>query len=489
MELHALSIERGGDRAQALKLYQNLAETLEDGANKTRVTQRLTALASADQNTREKLRKTKYLTKKDPFSSQGFVAQNYLSLTNKTNDNSEKVLETLSTDYDLRTSYTQGTHVFFSRINGYSIADNLDKDDSYSRINWFSLNYKNESNDLQATLGRQRDRDNGAFYRFDGLTIQYPLASHTIIGFATGEPHYRSDIYDNVKIRFNSVYSTSRVNQNLKLNGYLNRQTIEGIVDRSAIGGSLRYRDKNINGIVNLDYDIEFNELNNLLISATYLLTPDSNISSIIGLQRSPFLTVKNVIIGQFDTDIATFLSEQENRENIYDTAEQKTAINHYYSLSYTNQIGGDIRMISDIYLSNTQDQRPANEIDTPLDFKYQSTGLQFVKSSDTKLDHTTTLGVRYTTSDTSNSASIFLGERLRFNQKLYVTPKISFFTIENKNTAVRQPRLRYHLLANYRPSRSVDLHGEIGQEKTEFRNVDIESSSTYFHIGYSYRF
>ncbi|MFL0801150.1 MAG: hypothetical protein K6L80_11905 [Agarilytica sp.] len=489
-ELLGLAEERSGNHAKALAIYQKLSTQLEDGGTKTRVTQRLNTLSSAKLSPKSKLRSVKDRGAPKNFNSHGFISQTFRTLsTTDTNNQSEKIYEALSNDYDFRATYNRGIHTLSTRLNGYYIKDQLEDEDSFSRLHRFHINYKNQDNDLSATIGRQKNRDNGTFFSFDGVSASYPISERTTVGASFGTPDYRSDVYDSANINFYGLHSTTEFNNNVSINGYLVHQTVESVVDRHALGTSLRYRSRKLNTYLNLDYDIEFDELNNLLWSSTYIFNKKSTLTSTIGLQRSPFLTATNFIIGQADIDIENYLESEENRDSIHLIAEQKTAINKYLNLSYTKKVSDRTRLVSDIYLSDLEDQRPEESEEPSLDSSYKAVGLQILVDGKGKLNHMTSFGSRYSTSNNSKTSLIFINERIRIKRKLFVTPKVSYFMTKNATSDQHQTHLRYSVNLKYRHRRNTQFYLDIGGEKSALKESDISTEYTYFNLGYTYRF
>ena len=255
----------------------------------------------------------------------------------------------------------------------------------------------------------------------------------------------------------------------------------------------------------NFDYDQEFAEFNNLLFGATYTFSDDAYLTANYGLQRSPFLSAANVLIGQPYVDVEQYI---KNEPYYLYQALLRTSTHEFGSLSYTHPLDEKIHLTFDVYRSMLSDmpifdydhEEDMGGLDSMInevgaEYSYTSFGARLRANEFLDLDDTAIMGVRYATSeDTSfgNNTKIVMfnvSERMRFIEKLYVSPKFNISYTKNDDAEETQSRMRTSLAANYRLFRNTEIYAEFGLE--EYSNLDQKNDveGTYVYAGYTTRF
>lgn len=495
-ELAGLCFEKMKHRDLAIKQYQQVLEQFPESRGVPRVTQRLRGLETAAADDSAAL-KTASQTDSNDFFTRGVFGQYFRSVSRSVGEGgSEEVLSLLSTDWDVRSTLHSRQHDFHARINGYQLNDNLDSGDNELRLQRLFVDYRHRESGFESSLGRQKDSGTGVFTSFDGASVSYPVKENLYVGMSAGIPVYNSDVYEGLDYRFFSAHSHWDIDQHWLLGAYLMKQTLNSVTDREALGLQGRYNDKRLSGSINMDYDIAFSELNNMLLNVLYRFTDNTNITALFGHQRSPLLSATNILIGQADLDLESYLRIKENKDNLLDDAFARTSLNEFYSFSFNTRLREDIRWIIDLYDSNLTDV-PSSELllglpDTgasPDEFSYQSLGTQLVVQNLFAQYDSTTFGFRHTKSDTSDGNQLYVFERLRLSTTWTLVPKFLYSKINTHINDATQTQIRYSINANYRPWRQVEFNLEAGNEMLNPSGGDIDFESHYIFAGYRMNF
>ncbi len=493
-ELAALSYEKLGERQQALALYEELLEAYPAGNSRQRIEQRQRSLATAADDNPAPLRSHSGRGR-SPFYSRGVFGQYYRTMERSQSDApDQEVLSLLSTDWDWRaTWHTQG-HELSTRISGYHLSDQLEDGDNELVLKRLQLNYHHTASGLAAALGRQREINTGVFTAFDGVQISYPITDQWRVAASTGTPVYRSDALEELDHYFYSVNSEYEFNKQWQINGYFITQTVNSVTDREAVGLSGRFHNPRLSAAVNLDYDTAFAELNNLLVVGNAHVTKRLQLAMTYGQQRSPFLTASNILIGQADLDLESYLSNKENRANLLDDALLRTSNNQYFSLSVTTEVNDQARWVIDLYDSTLTDVPSAELLlglpetgNSPDSYHYQSVGSRLVFNNFLWLNDSTTLGLKHTQGETSNTTQLIFNERLRLGSQWVVIPKLLYSEISFDANDDTQKLLRYSLNVTYRPWRRLEMNLEMGNEAIHTSESNFNYGSNYIFVGYRF--
>ncbi len=497
-ELQGLCYEKVSDFDLAIKTYTEILQEFPVAENFARVDQRLRTLQTAAEDGRAAFRKSSYRKKGSRYHSRGVVSQYYRHLTrNVDGGEDEELMSLVSTNFDVRGSAKWSDHEVRARTSGFSILNNLDNKDNEFRLKRAYIDYTHNNSGINVLLGRLKEFDSGVFTSFDGVIAKYPVFENLSISASMGQPIYFTDIYSDIDYFFYSAGIAWKINESWKTNAYYNKQTLFDVTNREAIGGRAHYYKENMTASVNIDYDVAFSELNTFLSNASYRFNEKVNLSGTLGYQRSPFLTATNILIGQAELDLETYLESKQNQDSLLDDALERTALNQYLSLSYNYKISDDLRVIADYYQSNLSDL-PSSALllgeqvvqDTESDsFEQQAVGIQFVNQSLFFRNDSAALGVRFRTGDDSNSTQIFFSDRVRFGNTFSFTPRLMYLVNNFNGSQPEQQQIRYSVSLSYKPFKNTELNLEAGNEHFSVEEGDIAFDSTYFFLGYRVNF
>lgn len=180
-------------------------------------------------------------------------------------------------------------------FQGNKSMDFLDDRRSRSRISAAYYDVRNRIDNYSARLGIQSAMGGGVLGRFLGISAGYGFSPDWRANFSTGQ---LTDAVLGQKPRFNSVSLDFGVNSPLGGSAYFINQNVEGITDRRAAGGNLRYFEQGKTVMAMLDYDVQFKLVNIFTLQGTMNLDSGTDYNFMIDHRRTPSLTIMDAVYG-----------------------------------------------------------------------------------------------------------------------------------------------------------------------------------------------
>ena len=171
----------------------------------------------------------------------------------------------------------------------------LDDRRSRSRISSAYYDVRNRVDNYSARLGIQSAMGGGVLGRFLGISAGYGFSPNWRVNFSKGE---LTDAVLGQKPKFNSVSLDFGVNSPLGGSAYFINQNVEGITDRKATGGNLRYFEQGKTAMAMLDYDIQFKLVNIFTLQGTLNLDSGTDYNFMLDHRRTPSLTIMDAVYG-----------------------------------------------------------------------------------------------------------------------------------------------------------------------------------------------
>ena len=163
---------------------------------------------------------------------------------------------------------------------------------SRNRLSALYLDYRSRPHGFGVRLGRQSPSGGGVMGRFDGAQANYQLLPKIKLGAVAGQP---ADRYFDSRRRFYgaSVDAEGIVN-NLGAGLYVIQQTIDGEVDRRAVGVEARYFQDGVSAFSQIDYDVVFNALNIASLQGTAILEDNTVFTALYDRRSLQMLALAN---------------------------------------------------------------------------------------------------------------------------------------------------------------------------------------------------
>lgn len=353
-EYLGLARERNGQIAHALAEYRTFLGDYPDDPGRRRVQQRLNGIVAVSQAARAPLRKGVDADADRWDASLGLSQYYRRDVSRFAEDQPDFVtLSALFTDLDLAVRRTGRGVDLLGRITVSNMYDLMTEQErgpgDQNRIAYAYLDVAGTQGGWGLRAGRQTLHHWGVLGRFDGLHVSYDWAPDRSVHYMTGYPvestrdsleTYRR--FDGVAVDFAGLVG------DWDLSVFANRQTIEGIDDRNAVGLEIGYADARRSLTALVDYETSYAELNSAYVLGTWRFESRLALSALVDVRKSPMLTTRNALIGQPVQTIDELLlvwTEDEIRQLALDrTAESRTlTLGIAVPLAERFQLNGDV--------------------------------------------------------------------------------------------------------------------------------------------------
>lgn len=504
-ELLGLARERKGQLAQAQAAYDEYLRRYPDNEGADRVRQRLAGLITARAEPPKPLREA--TDAEEPsgweFDSFGSIFQFYTRAETLSDleDGDEPVQQSeLTSDLDFSAeARNQNAELGFDFVGGH-VADfrndsndnEIDGSSDEFELNTLFVDALHFDSGLSGRAGRQTLSTSGVLGRFDGGIVSYQALSQARINGFSGF------VVDTTSL---DTFETDRYFYGLSLdlgtfadywdfNVFGINQTVDGITDRRAAGGEVRYFHPERSFFTLFDYDILYNEPNIALFSGTWLFPDHTSLNVGADYRKSPFLTTTNALQGQ-NADTIDELREQFSDNEIRDLADDRTANSHSFSVGLSRpfferyQFSGDVTASK---LSSTDASGGAAATDgTGYEFFYSG---QAIGSSLFKERDLTIIGLRFNDADTTNTLTGILNTRYPITPEWFLNPEFTASHRWNEDDDGTRLTLRPSLRTEYYwHSKGLRFEIEAGLEWENNKQNGVSDSMTDFFMLTGYRF
>lgn len=495
-EYHAVALERFGKKQQAKAAYEQYLSLYLNSDGARRVQQRLNFLDSMA-NDRQQLKPARRRASKHEtrFDTWGVLYEDY-RWSQTTNDNNEATTG-LSSAYsllDINTRLKTQSLDLALRFNGGQESSLIDERDARNRLSYLYINAEHTDTGRSVRLGRQRQNQGGTLGRFDGLSLTSPINQAIELNVIAGYPVDRSTdtSIDSSRFFYGINANLEPFDNDLNINVFYIQQDYEGLTDRQAIGTEVRYFSPHYSLSGYLDYDIYFQELNALLLSSRFQMADKTHLSLSFNQRKSPYLTLRNALIGQEVDDLSilkdTVTSDEELEQLALDRTFDSTTINAYFDHGFSESLSFNSSFtaskLSDTKASGGVAAIEGNQVEYHLNnqlvirnlFTDHDTG--FAGFSLAKLSH-------------SDVYSLYWRYRYNVTDNWRIFPRLAFQQRQSDN-GTDQSKYAFLIRSEYRFLRDHRLDAEWGMDyylSNDRFNNDSRYRIDYFSLGYSYLF
>ncbi|MBW9256785.1 MAG: hypothetical protein K1562_04080 [Candidatus Thiodiazotropha sp. (ex. Lucinisca nassula)] len=511
LELLGLSRERNGQIAHAKGEYRLYLEKYPEGEDAERVMQRLLGLETAPQRPKETLRKrpkpgepgSEEEEERAIWDVYGSFSQNYRRdkidspFVEDEDSISRSEIESFvdfnarrrSEDYDMR-----------MKVTGSYIYDLLDDGENDTTLSDAYIDVEHLDSRTSAKFGRQRLRSSGILNRFDGLVLGYELTPDINIRASAGLPVERSrDTFLHDHKQFAGISGDfSSIFENWDASLFIVEQRVDGLVDRRAVGGEVRYYDPQKSLFSLVDYDIFHKELGIFMLQTNLRLENKTSLYLNLDYRTSPILMTSNALSGQSDPDsflpiesieeLQDFYSDDE----IYDLALDRTAKSSSISLGVTHPFSDTLQLSGDFTASKTGETPASGGVlateATDTEFFYS---FQVIKNDLLKQGDIGVFTLRYSDSDTSDTYRVGVSSRYPITNTWRVNPRLDFSYRENKENDGTRFTVSPFLRMDYRLRKdfTFELEGGMNWFEEDDGTEVTNFTDFFFYAGYRWDF
>jgi hypothetical protein len=347
-------------------------------------------------------------------------------------------------------------------------------------------------------VGRQSAMGGGVLGLFDGMTASYGDAQDTRVNSVAGA---LVDFSPGSKPRFFGA-SVDRG----AFSFYGINQTLEGTLDRRAMGSEFRYFDDKNNAYGLLDYDTYFKAVN----AAQFMgmtkgmnLLPNSTLSFMLDHRKTPSLSIRNALNGATTSSVNDLLQTM-SVSSLRDLAMARTATTNMGQVGITVpfrekwQVGGDFRLTNTTGMPTSGTPIPVNGTTTPDGFVATTPGRgleksvtgQIIGSSLYKQGDIWSGSVTFSTSGTVNGRTVFFYNHTQINSgwMMDATLQMSSFKDQFGGTTTQiMPMLRGYY--RFRERFTFDADCSYQKINTSGPQVGTNISSLFYSAGLRWDF
>ncbi len=495
MELQGVSEERLGKVTKAMSIYRQYLTKYKEGDDVERVKQRLAVLETATAPAQKAMNKFEEKDKRK-FEWNGSFSQ-FSSRDIRFLDNGDQEIRSLLfNDLGLNSRLqTESVDIRTQLDTSYRYTFNDDHTtDSIYRLSTLFADINARNIGASARLGRQSSSTGGVLGRFDGVSLSYRGSPRWKYNLVAGYPVdlSSSSFIDEKDRSFTGLsvdMGTFAKTWDLSLFGI--DQSINGITDRQAVGGEVRYSDRNRSHLLLLDYDTSYSVVNTAVFLSNWFLPNQTNINFIVDTRSIPVMATTNALFGRTESGIDELLAIMSERE-VRQLARGRT------SRSYSTTLGVS-RPIADKYQINGEisayEQTDTAASGTPGDINFvdaidnggtqYSGSLTLIGSSMFKKGDISLIGLRYFNTDFAITRSFNMNVRYPLTNAWRLSPSLSL-DYRNSINSVKQLTIRPSFRVDYRWLSNITFDAELSVLNVQ----DIEGgfgddTDVFFELGY----
>lgn len=351
LELVGLAYERSNRRDEARAAYGDYLRRYPKGEGAERVAQRLAALESATAAIPAKLRAPKEETHGAEWDVHGAVEQFY-RMDESVDDDEGAVLDDSALFNDVRVTARRRSAISEVRAHfeGGYVQNFEDSSQSEVDVDEIYVDARDRQQRFVAAVGRQVRSGGGIFGRFDGGLLGYRVLDWLQVNAVGGlaSDYTTDDDVNDDRYLYGLGFDLGPFWGAVSGSIYALEQEVDGIVDRRAIGGELRYVDRRLSAFSLVDYDIYFHELNVASLLGTWTFTSGASLTAGYDERLIALLTTSNALQGQADDSIAD-LRDTYSDDEIRDFARDRTARSRSATIGGSLPIADSWQMTSDL--------------------------------------------------------------------------------------------------------------------------------------------
>lgn len=383
------------------------------------------------------------------------------------------------------------TKLVFRDTNTFSL---LDKSPSRNRLDAAYVDYRGLQNPLSLRLGRQIGVSGGIIGRFDGAIGGYGLTKDLRVNAVAGAPvDYK---LDSTRYFYGVNVDAQKIANYWSGNTYVINQLVDGIPDRRAVGGEIRYFRNGTSLYSLLDYDVLFHKVNIATLQGTVQTQGLTNFTLLLDQRKAPSLATSNAVYGLSTTSVSklleTYTQTQLRQQALGITSDVKQVLASVTTpVSKSWQVGADYRLTNVGALPGVTD--PVTGIvlpPTPGTGNIYGYTLQAIGSNLYSRRDINVLSATYIKSPTYHGSYASYNNLTGLGPNWTVEPAIRYYTqLDNMDTRI--DRYTAVLKLSYMWGQHVSLEGEYDYEKTITQSLlqTEDARNQFFYVGYRLTF
>jgi hypothetical protein len=492
-ELLGLARERNGQKSQAKAEYDKYLAAYPEGPESDRVRQRLAALVTVGEKSKPGLREQKLSPgKPSEWRSDIFGSVSQFYFRNEINSSGgpkQVYLSRLTNDVDLNARFRNNAYDIRALFVGSYDKNFLSGGRNDTRVYNLSLEMKGLKNGLFGRVGRQSLSSAGVFGRFDGVRLGYGITPAITISGIYGYPVERSrDIHINSNRHFyGASVNIGEPASPWSASAYALEQRDNGLVDRRAVGGELKYFESKKSLYLLADYDVFYKDLNLLMFFGTWTMREGTTINLNLDYRNSPFLTTRSAIQGQGVENLGDLFS-RFNQDELYVLAKDRTARSKTATLGITQDLNDKLQLTAEATTTEISGTVSSGGVEG-----YMSSGretylnTQLIASDFFSHGDIVSFGLRYYNTANYNSFGTTVNARFPVTENLRINPRILLDYRKSTNVDNKRLLVRPLVRIDYRLKKWCRLEAEGGIEWQDENSIGTSRKllGKFIYIGY----
>ena len=412
------------------------------------------------------------------------------------NDISDTVQKQLQTTVDLnwRQRNAESDTRFVLR-DAYS-ADFRPNGASRNRLSALYLDRRSFVNGTSFRVGRQSPTGGGVLYRFDGLQGGYLFAPKWKVNAVAGVP--TDELLDTRRRLYGAWIDAEAITDEISGSLYFNQQTIDGQVDRRAVGVDLRYFSGGVSAFSQFDYDSILKKVNIASLQGTWQL-PDTTVFNFLYDRRAtPILSLGNILFFP-DPNLPTparrlqDLLANNTLASLRDQVRGITAFQTQALIGVTTPVSANWQVGTDVRFTKVGEVKPVPVIlpaGSPSTGNIWSVGGQLIGSNLYSARDTQLFNASFLRGPTYRGMLLAYNNLSSFGMNWQVEPSLNYYT-QSDNTGVKNTRWTPGLRVTYRALQRVSLESEFSYQRSKLTSPTRSETSNlaFYYLGVRYDF
>jgi hypothetical protein len=352
------------------------------------------------------------------------------------------------------------------------------------------VDYKRNESGMAVRVGRQSAISGGLLGLFDGVSLTYPLPQGLKVDVMGGVPTNQLQSVAQERL-LAAMVEADGILDHWGGDMYIVDQTAEGIANRRALGGEVRYSGDVLSSYALVDYDTLFKRINAVSLQGSVQAPGQTTVTALVDVRKAPSLELINALISSGQASLKTLLqtkSMAEVRGDALNTSAQarQAMVSVSRPLSEKWQGAVDLRYSAIGALPQVGTVFDA----TPATGAQYGATLQLTGSNLYSPRDINNLNLSVLTTPTLKGAQIAYNNLTGLRDSdLTLEPSIRFYTQTDSSSQGRLYRISPGFRASYRVSPKASVLGETMLEHSKSNAADNKdtTNSVFFYLGYRY--
>lgn len=365
-----------------------------------------------------------------------------------------------------------------------------------NRLSALYVDYKSMLRGTSIRLGRQSPLGGGVLGRFDGVSGGYSFAPKWKVNLVGGVP--TDKLLDSKRRFWGTSIDAEALTAHLSGSLYTMQQTIDGLVDRRAVGTDLRYFNGGLAVSGSLDYDVLLKGLNVAMVQGNWQLDDTSSWNFLFDRRNQPMLMLGNALffadpskplpttVRQALADIGNDLDLLRERVRTLTARSTQAQLGYITPISKNWQAGGNVQLVNVSAIEAVPSLQLARQESSGNQW---SLGGQLIGSNLYSARDTHVFNLSYITSPMVKGYSVTYNNLSSLNEFWQLEPSLQFFTddgVNGKNT-----RWKPGLRVTYRMATQLALESSFDYEFSRQTGTqgNVNSNLMTYYFGGRYDF